>query len=85
LGDAPEWQRDSAINGVIYHLTHPDSQPCDSHNNWLAEKEANDWKYGEVKNIDKKEHPCFLPYEQLPKEQQLKDALFIAVVRSFDL
>jgi hypothetical protein len=84
-GDAPEWQRDSAINGVIYCLTHPDSQPCDSHNNWLAEKEASGWKYGEVKDVDKKEHPCFLPYEQLPKEQQLKDALFIAVVRSFDL
>jgi len=83
--DAPEWQRESAIKGVIYHLSNPDSQPCNSHNSWMAEKEASGWKYGAVKDADKKEHPCFLPYEQLPKEQQLKDALFIAVVRGFDL
>ena len=81
--DAPSWQKESAINGVKFHLENPDSKPCDSHNNWLKQKEAEGWKYGVVKNPELKEHPCFVPYEELPKEQQLKDALFIAVVRSF--
>lgn len=81
--DAPEWQKDSAKNGVRFHLEHPDSQPCDSHNSWLKQKEEEGWKYGEVKDPEKKEHPCMVPYEELPESQQLKDKLFIAVVRSF--
>lgn len=80
--NAPDWQRDSAVNGVIFHMKNPNSKPEDSHNNWLQEKEADGWKYGKVKDADKKEHPCFVPYEQLPIEQQKKDSLFIAIVRA---
>lgn len=79
---APDWQSDSAVQGVRYHLSHPDSKPCDSHNSWLAVKRAEGWCYGPVKDAKNKTHPCFVPYEELPKEQQAKDALFIAVVRS---
>lgn len=82
---APDWQRESAINGVLYHLKHPDSTPADSHNSWLAEKEAAGWKYGPTKDAEKKEHPCFVPYDQLPREQQAKDYLFLAVVRSMSV
>ena len=82
--DAPEWQKQSAISGVSYHMKNPDSKPEDSHNNWLKDKEADGWQYGLVKDPEKKEHPCFVPYDQLPAEQQTKDALFIAVVRSFE-
>ncbi|MFN7131182.1 MAG: RyR domain-containing protein [Myxococcales bacterium] len=79
---APEWQRQSALKGVEHHLTHPDATPADSHNSWLAEKKAAGWKYGPVKDPEKKEHPCFVPYEQLPREQQAKDYIFRAVVRA---
>lgn len=79
--DAPGWQKASAISGVKYHLARPDSTPADSHKSWLAEKEAVGWKYGPVKNPEAKEHPCFVPYEQLPAEQRAKDALFLTVVR----
>ena len=78
--DAPQWQRDSAINGVIFHMQNPDRTPEQSHINWLAEKIATGWKFGPVKDVYKKEHPCCLPYEQLPMEQRLKDVLFITVV-----
>jgi hypothetical protein len=79
--DAPEWQRTSAVNGVRYHLENPNAQPWDSHENWYAEKVADGWTYGPVKNPDKKEHPCMVPYNELPFEQRLKDQLFISVVR----
>ena len=82
--NAPDWQKESAINGVRFHLNNPNSKPSDSHNSWLDEKKKNGWVYGTVKNPDKKEHPCMVPYKDLPKEQQTKDALFIAVVRSFE-
>ena len=50
----------------------------------MVEKLKDGWKFGEVKNAKTKEHPCMVPYEKLPKEQQTKDALFISVVRSFE-
>lgn len=81
--NAPDWQKTSAINGVNFHLSNRNSKPCDSHNNWMAEKLRDGWKYGKVKNPETKEHPCILPYDELPKTDQIKDALFIAVVHSF--
>ena len=79
---SPEWQRKSCINGVEFHLTHPDAKPEDSHVNWMKEKTAEGWEFGPVKDPDKKQHPCMIPYEQLPLEQRVKDALFIAVVHA---
>ena len=78
--DAPEWQKTSAINGVKFHIENPDSPPSASHDNWLKEKTNEGWKYGEAKDPEKKEHPCFVPYEALPTEQKVKDSLFIGVV-----
>lgn len=78
--EAPDWQRTSAEKGVVFHIDNPDAGPAASHNSWLEEKRATGWKYGPVKDADKKEHPCFVAFEELPKEQQLKDVLFKAVV-----
>ena len=74
--DAPDWLKNSAINGVVFHLTNPDAGDQASHENWLAVKEQEGWKYGEVKDEAKKLHPCMVPYADLPREQQFKDALF---------
>ena len=79
---APDWQRTSAINGVTFHIENPEAGPSGSHENWLKEKYADGWKYGEVKAVGKKEHPCCVPYEELPVEQKVKDALFVGVVRA---
>ena len=81
--DAPEWQKESAINGVKYHFNNENTTAADSHNNWMKEKVENGWKYGPIKDPEKKEHHCIVTYEELPKEQQYKDSLFIAVVHSF--
>lgn len=80
--EAPQWQKDSAIMGVKFHLE-AERSPSDSHNSWMKQKEEEGWKYGPVKDAEKKEHPCFVPYSELPKEQQTKDYLFKAVVDSF--
>ncbi len=83
--NAPGWQKASALNGVNFHIGNPDAGCAASHESWLAEKEADGWKYGEVKDPAKKEHPCFVPYDELPAEQRVKDALFVGVVRAMKI
>jgi RyR domain len=78
--DAPPWQRQSAIRGVRYAVSHPDSTPASIHESWLAEKRADGWIYGKNKDPMAKTHPCFVPYDMLPAEQKVKDYIFQAVV-----
>lgn len=80
--EAPQWQKDSAIKGVLFHLE-GDTTPEQSHESWMKEKLETGWKYGPVKDPDKKEHPCMVPYNQLPIEQRAKDYLFKSVVDSY--
>jgi len=76
---SPDWQRESAKLGVRGVLG--GNGPEESHASWLAEKAATGWKHGPAKDPDKKEHPCFLPYADLPEEQKKKDVLFVMTVR----
>jgi hypothetical protein len=80
--DAPDWQIESAINGVYHAMIYPDATPAESHSNWMADKIADGWVYGEVKDPDAKTHPCMVPYDDLPEFQRKKDALFLAIVRA---
>lgn len=78
--DAQDWQRESAIKGVEFRLANPDAKEDAQHNAWMEDKILNGWIYGEVKDADKKTHPCILPFEKLPEFQQKKDKLFCAIV-----
>lgn len=87
--EAPQWQRDSAIAGVEFTIANPDAGDAASHESWLKEKREAGWKHGAVKDAEAKTHPCFVPFRQLPLEQQAKDALFrttvLGVAASLDL
>ena len=79
---AEEWQKAANRAGVEFHLANPDAQPNASHESWAAQKFADGWSYGSVKDPEKKQHPCLIPFEHLPRDQQAKDFLFKAVVES---
>jgi hypothetical protein len=85
--DAPEWQRESAVSGVCFHLNElqagREPAPSASHENWMKEKIADGWTYGAIKDPEKKQHPCLLPYDKLPREQRSKDYIFGAIVKAF--
>lgn len=74
--------RQSARDGVEFQLGNPMAMDCSSHNNWVQFKCSHGWKYGPVKDEDKKEHPCLIPFEELPLEQQLKDGIFRRLVNT---
>lgn len=80
--DAPEWQKESAYAGVAFHIEHPTAGPEASHNSWMRQKLEDGWKHGHIKDENEKTHPCIMPFNFLPKEQQAKDFLFRQVVHS---
>lgn len=78
--DAPEWQKNSARQGVKLALE--GATPEQVHASWLALKTSEGWVYGPVKDVSSKTHPCMLPYAELPESQRKKDGLYLAVVRA---
>ena len=83
----PSGEKDSAIQGVKTALAAYAADeyidPETQHNSWMRVKLRDGWKYGVEKNADEKVHPCLLPSDELPKEQRVKDVLFVAIVRGF--
>jgi hypothetical protein len=79
---AENWQRQSAINGVITRIGSRNAGHDLQHNAWLEDKKKDGWVYGEVKDAEAKTHPCIVPFEELPEFQKKKDALFCAIVDS---
>lgn len=78
--DAPDWQRESAVDGVKKALA--GATPEELHQSWCDFKTAEGWVYGPVKDPEAKTHPCLVPYGDLPAGQRAKDALFQSVVFS---
>jgi len=76
----PENIKQSAMEGVEFLRENPDKTPKDMHDNWLAFKKKEGWKFGENKSVMRKTHPCMIDYKDLPEEQKVKDRLFINIV-----
>lgn len=79
--DAPQWQRESALSGVRMH-EQGEVGPEASHEAWMKDKYAYGWVYGEVKDVQRKTHPCLVPFSKLPPEDRAKDFIFRAVVHA---
>lgn len=86
--EANAWMRVLTIQSVEKQLVHrerfghfPDAAA--THDNWRMELLKDGWKWGPVKDAEKKEHPCLVMYQERPFEQRVKDHLFAAVVRAF--
>ena len=73
--DAPQWQKDSAIQGVQFHLA-----SHKAHEKWLEQKRNEGWQYGPVKDPEHELHPFFMPYDV---DQRMKDYIFGSIVQAF--
>lgn len=75
-------QKAFVAEGVQFHLDNPGADASASHAQWYEMKKRDGWTYGEEKDEEKKNHPNFVPFVNLPVEQQRKDALFAGVVNA---
>ena len=66
-------QLKSLVDGIKFADEYPDITPKQNHDNWMKMKASQGWKYGPVKDFDKKEHPDMVPYDQLPDIEKRKD------------
>lgn len=73
----------SILDGVYFVLDNPNCTPEQQHNNWVHFKRADGWKYGPEKDFERKEHPCLVPYRELPDVQQRKDNVFRQTLDNF--
>lgn len=76
--DAPDWQKQSAINGVLSAVD--GTSPQRMHELWCQHKYDEGWTLGAVKDEGLRTHPCLVPYDELPAAERIKDHLFIAIV-----
>lgn len=44
-----------------------------AHEVWAKQRMQEGWIYGPKRNDEKKEHPCFIPYSQLPESEKEYD------------
>jgi len=43
------------------------------HEVWAQQRFAEGWKFGEMRNDELKEHPCLIPYGDLPENEKEYD------------
>lgn len=73
----------SILDGVYFVLDNLNCTPEQQHNNWCYFKRQDGWKYGQTKDFERKEHPCLVPYNELPEIQQRKDSVFRQTLDKF--
>lgn len=89
LGDysQPDWddlsdhQKKSALASVAFYRANPYASPEDNHNEWIKDMKSRGWKHGEIKDTQKKEHPCIIPFNDFPQDQKAKDYIFRGIVK----
>ncbi len=75
--------KDRMISGVQWNIANPDAHPSTQHDQWMEAMFADGWHYGpNGRDEAAKTHHCLVPYEQLPPNQQAKDALFKGIVKA---
>jgi len=54
--------------------------PEQAHNSWMESYFKMGWKYGKERDVVKKTHPDLVPFDELPRDERDKDAIFLALV-----
>jgi ryanodine receptor 2 len=44
-----------------------------NHDIWAQQRFRTGWTYGPARNDERKEHPCLVPYQELPESEKVYD------------
>lgn len=77
---APGYMKATCLDGVRRAMA--GETPEQHHEAWCERLRADGWTWGPVKNPVAKTHPCLRPWRELPRHQQVKDMVFLAVVKA---
>lgn len=77
---AEEWMRESTREAVRSALVDP--TPGAQHERWLEERRAQGWSYGPERDDVRKKNPNMVEFHELPKFEQQKDSIIIAIARA---
>ena len=72
--------KDASVVSIKWRIANPNAPASAQHDQWMAQKKVDGWKFGKAKDAKKKTHPMMIPYRDLPAFEQRKDALVNAVV-----
>ena len=62
---------DITLNDELLALT--ELLASNTHDVWAAERAKQGWTYGEKRNDELKQTPCFVPYDELPESEKEYD------------
>ena len=71
------------LKSVIKALENPDLTAKDMHDEWMNNKIADGWKYGDVKDPELKTHPLIIDYDLMKDVDKMKDQIFIDVCNKY--
>lgn len=77
---AQGWQIQRSVESVKFILDNPIAPIEAGHDAWAEEMRAEGWKYGPVKDAEKKENPALAPFSELPPIDQARNQMFRAIV-----
>jgi hypothetical protein len=77
---APKWMKVSSVASVSWRINNPNAPASAQHDQWIAQKKTDGWRFGKMKDANRKTHPMMIPYRSLPLFERRKDALVNAVV-----
>lgn len=59
---------------VQFYASHPMATAQDGHYAWVALKESQGWRRGDVYNVENKLHPSLVVWQELPGRLQLRNS-----------
>ncbi len=71
----PEPLDTSNVTLSAEHLKLTELLAKNTHELWAQQRLAEGWKYGQQRDDTRKEHPCLVPYEELPESEKQYDRI----------